>query len=339
MVFVPFTIPGEEVEVRIAREKKNYAEAELLSVAKSSPDRCQPVCEYFGHCGGCAYQHMQYKLQLELKSNQVEQLLRRIGGVQNVPMRPIIAAPDPYGYRSRIRVHVQHGVTGFYAYSTHDLIDVARCPIASPRINLMLKEFRQRPLRDGDYVLSESGHGRFFEQANPKVAELMVALVGELLPDNGDYLIDAYCGAGLFAKAFARKFKRVVGIEENEQAVEAARSAAGPNENYFCGDVAVHLAELLLKTRNSTLLLDPPAVGLAQGVIAAILSNPPSDLIYVSCNPGTLARDLKKMVHLYELQSVTPLDMFAQTAEIEVVAHLSLSALHSRTGAAETQTI
>ena len=92
-IFVPFVIPGEQVTARLTKKKKKFAEAELLSVNEPSPDRVEPRCPYFGACGGCAYQHIRYDRQLAIKTAQVEQTLRRLGRLNDVPMRPAIASP------------------------------------------------------------------------------------------------------------------------------------------------------------------------------------------------------------------------------------------------------
>src|SRR3954471_5784064 len=113
-VFVPFTIDGERVSARIVREKKQFAEAELVEVLQASPHRIGPPCPYFGRCGGCSYQHISYEPQLELKARQVEQAMRRIARLAEPPMRPIVPSPAPYGYRSRITVHAQDDVISFY---------------------------------------------------------------------------------------------------------------------------------------------------------------------------------------------------------------------------------
>src|SRR4051812_6133063 len=133
--FVPFTIPGETVTAQVVRDKKKFAEAELVSIETASPQRVEPRCRYFGRCGGCAYQHMAYEEQIRLKHAQVEQTLRRVGKLAEVPMRPIVASPQPYEYRNRIRVHVMAGVIGFYAHESQALIDIAECPISSPEVN------------------------------------------------------------------------------------------------------------------------------------------------------------------------------------------------------------
>ena len=322
VVFTPFTIPGETVTVAITRKKKNYAEAALVSVDTPSPHRVEPGCPYFGRCGGCAYQHIAYGEQLAIKAAQVEQTLRRVGKLAHVPMQPPVPSPTPYGYRNRIRVHVAEGVTGFYATDGHTLLDIKRCPIASGEVNERLTGLRARRMPDGDYTLSEARKKGFFEQTNNAVAQAMLDRVGQLLTPGGS-LVDAYCGAGFFAQHLRARFEQVIGIEENEFAVAHARSHAEPHERYLSGDVAQHLAEVLLETgRETTLVIDPPAAGITERVIDAILAGQPREVIYVSCNPGTLARDLTAICQSYHLESVIPLDMFPQTAEIEVIAHL-----------------
>jgi len=321
VVFTPYTIPSETVTVAITRKKKNYAEAALVSVEQPSPDRVEPECPYFAHCGGCAYQHIAYPAQLAIKSRQVEQTLRRVGKLAEVPMQPVVPSPKPYGYRNRIRVHVAEGVTGFYAADGMALLDITRCPIASDEVNERLAGLRARRMPDGDYTLSEARKKGFFEQTNNAVAQAMLDRVEALITPGGS-LVDAYCGAGFFAQHLRGRFERVVGIEENEFAVAHARTHAEPHEQYLSGDVAELLAEVLAESGETSLILDPPAAGITASVIDSIMAAQPREVIYVSCNPGTLARDLAVLCRTYRLDSVTPLDMFPQTAEIEVIVHL-----------------
>jgi 23S rRNA (uracil1939-C5)-methyltransferase len=322
--FVPFTVPGETVTARVVRQKKNFAEAELVSVDVPSPDRVPAPCPYFERCGGCSYQHITYSRQLEIKASQVEQTLRRVGKLGSVPMRPMIAAPHEYGYRNRIRVHVEGGVTGFFAHDAHTIVDVERCAIAAPVVNEALHNLRRSPVVDGDYSLRARGGGPFFEQTNPEVTRLMLARVHEIVRRGQALLVDAYCGAGLFARHLAGLFEKVIGIEENTQAIEKARRGAGVNEQYVEGDVSAHLGDIVSShdPARTTVLLDPPATGVAPRVVDILAASAPSEILYVSCNPATLARDLSSLVKSHRLESVTPLDMFPQTAEIEVVAHL-----------------
>jgi 23S rRNA (uracil1939-C5)-methyltransferase len=180
-------------------------------------------------------------------------------------------------------------------------------------------------VRDGDYSLRAPGGGPFFEQTNPEVTRELVALVTASVRGGQQLLIDAYCGGGLFARELGPLFEQVVGIEENVSAIEAARHHAQPNERYIAGDVADFLGEILAThdAARTTLLLDPPATGLEGRALDLIVAGAPAEIVYVSCNPATLARDLATLCREYTLTAVTPVDMFPQTAEIEVVAHLA----------------
>jgi tRNA/tmRNA/rRNA uracil-C5-methylase (TrmA/RlmC/RlmD family) len=345
-VFVPFTIDGELVSARITRHKKQFAEAEVVELLDESPHRAVPQCPYFGRCGGCAYQHIDYEQQLAIKSRQVADVLRRIGKLRDVPMQPIIPSPEPYGYRNRITVHAQDGVVGFYRRDAHELIDVTHCPISRPEVNDELAQLRSQRLRDGHYALRGPGGtravgspsdeddtavvppARVFTQTNDAVAHALRELVASFFPERGALLIDAFCGTGFFAKRLAGNFDRVIGIEWDRFAVEAARSDAAANETYIAGDVEIELRELAA-ARGSTselhLIVDPPATGLTNAIRQTILDLAPQTLVYVSCNPATLARDLGRLQSQFRIVSVTPLDMFPQTAEIEVAVHLALA--------------
>jgi 23S rRNA (uracil1939-C5)-methyltransferase len=173
-----------------------------------------------------------------------------------------------------------------------------------------------------------------FSQINDEVAQALRELIVDLVPPNQELLIDAYCGAGFFAKALLDKFERVIGIDWDRFAIAAAKENASEKETYIAGDMESELTRSdgflavegetrrLGSRRSLTIIVDPPATGLTEGVRKAITDLAPETLIYVSCNPPTLARDLKALQHRFAINSITPLDMFPQTAEIEVAAHL-----------------
>ncbi len=323
-VFVPFTIEGERVAARIVREKKQFAEAELERVLQPVAERVEPPCPYFGICGGCSYQHIDYAQQLAIKTKQVEQALRRIARMENPPLRPIVPSPKAYEYRNRITVHAEEGVVGYYRRDAHRLLDIERCPIAQPEVNRALAELRARRPRDGHYSLRAHSGPRVFAQTNDEVAEALARLVEETLPAGHDLLLDAYCGAGFFAKRLTNQFARVLGLEWDRHAVAAAQEKAAPNESYLAGDVETELPQQLraANARATSVIVDPPATGLGSAARRALKEHAPATLIYVSCNPPTLARDLRELSERFTIESVSPLDMFPQTAEIECLAHL-----------------
>jgi 23S rRNA (uracil1939-C5)-methyltransferase len=164
-----------------------------------------------------------------------------------------------------------------------------------------------------------------FFQVNSAQAETMVRLVGESLPERGELLVDAFAGVGTFAVIFADRFKRVIAIEESANAARDARAniAGTPNVSIRTGKVEDTLP--LLEVRPDVVLLDPPRPGCAPQVLRAIVEFRPSVVVYVSCNPATLARDLRTLVDGgYRVDHVTPLDMFPQTGHVECVSRLSL---------------
>jgi tRNA/tmRNA/rRNA uracil-C5-methylase (TrmA/RlmC/RlmD family) len=371
-VFVPFTIDGETIAAEIVREKKQFAEGELVDVRDNSPHRLAAPCPYFGHCGGCAYQHIDYPHQLEIKWRQVRDVLGRIGKVAEPPMRPIIPSPDAYGYRNRITVHVMDGVIGFFRRESNRLIDIEQCPISSDEVNEQLGQLRASNPRDGHYTLRSQSGPLIFAQTNDAVAHILRELVVGLVPGHQELLIDAYCGAGFFAKAVLDKFDQVVGIDWDRFAIKQAQRDATPKETYIAGDVneqlekvaAVHtpspegygaagrtatvrdsdptaIAAALnvwpLRSTAATIIIDPPATGLTNGVRESIMALSPETLIYVSCNPAMLARDLNDLCRKFRIESVTPLDMFPQTAEIEVVAHLTHKSVNQSLPASELE--
>jgi tRNA/tmRNA/rRNA uracil-C5-methylase (TrmA/RlmC/RlmD family) len=335
-VFIPFTIDGELVTAKITREKKQFAEAEIVDLREKSPHRVEPPCPYFSRCGGCAYQHIDYAHQLEIKWRQVRDVLKRIGRLKDVPMRSMVPSPLNYAYRNRITVHAENGVIGYFQRDSHRLIDIEQCPIAMDEVNRELANLRSHDVRDGHYTLRARSEPRVFSQTNDGVANALRDLIVELMPPNQELLIDAFCGAGFFAKALLDKFERVVGIDWDRFAIAAAKENASAKETYIAGDVDAELRRVLEQmsdveaavaaakvgqkagdTPATTLIVDPPAVGLSAQLRQAIVDLAPTTLI-----PATLARDLAELQSRFKIESVTPLDMFPQTAEIEVVAQL-----------------
>lgn len=323
-VFVPLTIEGELISARITREKKQFAEAEMVDLCGRSPHRVEPRCPYFGRCGGCAYQHIDYTHQLEIKSRQVGDLLRRIGKLKEIPMQPIVPSPRDYGYRNRITVHAENRVIGYFRRESHRLIDIERCPIAMDEVNRELTDLRSHDLRDGHYTLRAGSELRIFSQTNDGVANALRDLIVQALPAGQELLIDAFCGAGLFAKALLDKFERIVGIDWDRFAIAVAKENATEKETYLAGNVDAELYGVMEKCdlNRASLIVDPPATGLSAQLGDAVIDLAPATMIYVSCNPATLARDLSALQARFQIESVTPLDMFPQTAEIEVMAQL-----------------
>lgn len=272
VVFTTFALPGETVRARVFRNSANYSEADLLEVVAPSTDRVEPRCPMFSQCGGCQYQNLSYKKQLEWKQRQVAELLQRMAGIDH-PVDPVHPSPVTYGYRSKITPHFQKprdgqmGPIGFLLFGRRQqLIDVEHCPIASETINAKLPKIRKECqkkaafykkgatllLRDSldGYVCTDgtemceqmvgdlrfSFHAGEFFQNNPHILPDFAEHVRTEALRGGavENLVDAYCGSGLFCLTAAREFKEAVGIEISESSIDWARRNATQNKIENC---------------------------------------------------------------------------------------------------------
>ena len=351
VVFVPFVLEGERVEVQIVEVKRRYATADLVRVISPSPHRAEPVCAYYRQCAGCQYQHVEYLHQLQLKHKQICDIFQRIGGIPNPPIGPVVGSPKQYGYRNKIVVHGP-GQPGFWTMRGRAVIPIERCVIARDEINAKLaeplavgKHLTIRCNSAGDtWVFTESEEvieemvrgkalrvplGSFF-QVNREVIELALEYARAVFAASRcSTLVDAYCGVGLFALMLGDLAKHVYGIEEDATAIQAANENAarfGLTRYDFYAGKTERLLFYTLRQCNldeTCLILDPPRSGCGKPVLKTLRTLIPRKIIYVSCAPPMLARDIKELLASgYRLERVTPFDMFPQTAHCEAVAEL-----------------
>lgn len=346
VVFVPFVLPGEVVELEISEVKKRFARARLIRVVQGSPDRVQPLCRYFTQCGGCQYQHVDYAAQLRLKHKQVCDLFQRLGGLDAGVIAPVVPCPQPYGYRNRIMVRSQwdkfkQGLNiGFIRADSRLVVDIEECKIAEPALNEQILRLRKNPPPKGGIkvVLRVAADGwevprDSFFQNNFFLLPQLVETTRECLRDGGArFLLDVYCGVGFFSVELAGLVEAFAGVELDVQAVKAAKlNAAARNLNN--GEFLAGRAEQLLpglmdcfSAGETAVLLDPPRTGCPPEMLALLGRTRPRQIIYISCHPATMARDLNVLCTqgVYQLARVVPLDMFPQTAHVECVADLRL---------------
>ena len=135
-VFVPFVLPGEQVQIEIVEDKKRFAKGRPVSIIQASPDRTTPRCVHFGICGGCQYQHLDYAKQLEVKQSIMLDQLQRIAKIDDPPLRPIVPSPSPWNYRNFVQFHLgQHGELGYIAADGEHLLPITECHLPQNEIN------------------------------------------------------------------------------------------------------------------------------------------------------------------------------------------------------------
>jgi tRNA/tmRNA/rRNA uracil-C5-methylase (TrmA/RlmC/RlmD family) len=344
VVFVPFVAVGETVEAEVIEVKKRFARAKLLQVTQTSPQRVTPQCQYFAACGGCQYQHLDYSAQLALKHKQIVDLFQRVGAFENAPIDPVFPCPQPYGYRNRIMIRSQWNKPeqklniGFIRADCGLVEDIQECKIAEPALNEQIQHVRKNPPPKGGIkvVLRIAPEGwevprDSFFQNNFFLLPKLVDLLRERIKDAGTkHLIDAYCGVGFFSLELANVVERFTGIELDALAIKAARRNAVTrnvtNGDFISGSTEQFLPQVLQQAdpAKTTIILDPPRVGCQPQTLELLRMLKPAQLIYVSCHPATLARDLKILCDngTFKLQKVMPLDMFPQTQHVECISDL-----------------
>jgi len=344
VVFVPFVITGESVEAQVTEVKKNFARAKLIRVITPSPQRVTPECRYFTQCGGCQYQHVSYAEQLRVKHKQISDLFERLGKISPEKVAPVLPCPAPYHYRNRIMIRSQWNgpakklEIGFIRADNNFVQDIEECKIAEPPLNEQIQHVRANPPPRGGLkvVLRVQPEGwevpkdSFFQNNFFLLPKLVETVKGFLKASGARHLIDLYCGVGFFGIEAAGAVESFVGVEYDQMAIRAARQNAASrkitNGEFLSAKSEDALPALLNKypVDQTAVLLDPPRKGCWPSLLELLRTTRPAQVIYVSCHPATMARDLNILCAdgVFELASVQPLDMFPQTQHVECVADL-----------------
>ncbi|NNE64942.1 MAG: class I SAM-dependent RNA methyltransferase [Pyrinomonadaceae bacterium] len=359
-VFVPLAVRGDTVAVEIRQITGRTAFASILKVLEPAPTRTDAVCEYFGSCGGCDFQQMEYDEQLAAKAGIIEDCLKRIGHIKLEEGIEVLASKERTGYRLRTQFHIdgrEHAV-GFFRRQSHEVIDIERCPVLTDDMNRSLSEIRTELDRYADSVevthieaaavsdrrsfyaetlfepvdelITEAAGERFafnarsFFQANIAMLDSLVDTV--VAGESGKRAVDFYCGAGLFSVPLARRFETVIGIESNSDSVGFAkrnRELAGlENLELFEGRVREYFKRSDIQPAD-LVLVDPPRNGVKKNVLGKIAGLCRERFVYVSCNPSTLARDIAILLTKgFEIETIRGLDLFPQTHHVETVVKL-----------------
>ena len=336
VIFVPFTAPGETVRAVVTERHKTFARAKLLEVLTPSPDRVAPPCPLFTTCGGCATQHLAYAAEACLKVGQIQSALKRIGKIPDPVLRPILTGPE-YGYRNRITVHNREGKVGFLGTDGRTLVDVSRCLLAAEDVNAKLAFLRSRPRPRPHYsVRADEVRGEAFYQSNRPLAEPLKKLVLAAVPPEVKEVLEGYAGTGFFSRPLAEGGQKVVAIESHPAAVEVFRREV-PRAELWEGRFEDELENAVgsLGPGPSVCLVNPPRGGLSPDARKLLArARPFCGILYLSCDPPALARDVAALGAFWRPEWFQPIDLFPRTAHVECLAWLSsrLSPDGSRAG-------
>ncbi len=356
VVFVPFTAPGDRVRARITRRRKRFCNGVAEEVLEPGRSRTDPLCAVYGACGGCSWQHVDYAVQLEAKRGILRDALERLGGLVLSEAPEVLACPRPYGYRGRTRVLANHGRVGYRRRRSHKLCATERCPVLVPELDEALLRLSRsapsevgewelvagcdgasravplaRPLADGPRIEVDVDGDRIgfspgvFLQANPLLYTPFARHVHEAA-GGGRRGVELFAGAGFFTVGLARRFRELVVVESEGRAVADLQrnlEAAGQDTVQVVGGRVEQVLAGLPRPVDAA-VLDPPRTGLPPGTVDALAELAPTRLVYVSCEPATLARDLAELVRAgFRFEGVRGIDLFPQTPHLEAVATMA----------------
>ena len=343
-LFITGLLPGERADITLTEEKRQYVRGQVKRRLNDSPERVMPRCPHFGVCGGCQQQHASTELQQKSKSSA---LARLVGHDVND-----IIADRPWGYRRRARLSLSYQPKterlemGFRKAGSSDIVSVTQCPVLVPHLEALLpdvhhclaslelalflapqSEILEQVSGEAPWYASDGLRLTFsprdFIQVNDGVNQQMVAnALAWLDVQPTDRVLDLFCGMGNFTLPLARKAASVVGVEGVEALVvkgqENAQQNGLQNVTFFHQNLEDDVTQQpWAKQGFDKILLDPARAG-APGVMQHIIKLAPERVVYVSCNPATLARDSEALLSGgYQIRRLAMLDMFPHTGHLE----------------------
>lgn len=360
-MLVRFSAPGDRLLVRIEDRapgsSRKVLRGSIESVIEPSQERTEPACRHFGACGGCQLQHLSREAELRAKTGFVRDCLRRIAGIRWDGEIAIESGPE-YGWRSRVALHVSsERRPGFFRAGGREIVPIEDCPVLVPPLRDLVRRFASgaAALPEGAeelaLVAGDAGEiaahpavssrecvhqtiagfdfafeAASFSQANRSMVEKLVERANE--GAQGGIALDLYAGSGLFALPLARRCEVVHAVESDPAAVRSGRENARRNRignvRYHEADVGAWLASTGASLRPDRVLLDPPRTGAGPGVVEGIVDLAPREVAYVSCDPATWARDLRRFVDRgWTIRSIEALDLFPRSYHVEAIARLT----------------
>lgn len=356
--FVRGVLPGELVRIEIVHEYKGFSRGRLLEILRPAPERVEPLCPFFDQCPGCAYQHTDYETELKWKQVQFEGFIRRNSRFEIGEILPPFPAPSRVGYRNKLTFHCVDSAFCYLGYDNQSPVKVGDCMLGNAALRAGVREtapnesgqitFRwtryngfQCTSRKNAPELTERlrSFGTFrvpaksFFQVNNDVADELVKRVAGLVAESGARtLLELYCGVGVFSIACAKTIPEILctGIEIDRNAIKVATKNAKFHTmddrcRFFANDAEKSFARLVARCNpeSTCVLVDPPRGGLKKELAEKMASSNVAAILYISCSPDTLRRDLDIIcAGGYGVASTGLMDMFPSTPHFESVTLL-----------------
>lgn len=361
VVFVPDSAPGDELLVEITTKKKNFAEAQILKILKPGPSRRTPPCPIAERCGGCNWQHVDESEQRHQKQIMVQEILKKFLPGQDLPFLPLKESPLSLRYRNRIQPKYLRGRFGFFGRRSHEIVEAQDCLITEEKITAEFakikseldkkyantKDIQRLEIYLDQYektqwlLMGEEKEGVGFSQVNRFQNEDLIRTVLDW-SEGSEYerIFDLYSGGGNFTFPLATKYplQQIIAAELDSKLVQRAKEKIqkdpGLNKRtqYYLSDVESFVRRTQFQPKD-LILLDPPRAGADKDVMTGLANANVAKIIYISCHPASLARDLKYFFSAQEqtsssrklkLRRVQCFEMFPQTDHVETIAELAV---------------
>ncbi len=380
--FVKDVIPDETVEIKILNEKKNFAEGKIVSIIEKSPYRITPPCKYFKECGGCSFQHIDYRFHKIIKTEILRELLKMNSKISYEDGIEFIESP-PYYYRNKVTLRVNEEGLSLLKEKSNEFVNIDECLIVNKKINgiieklngmhlyqnyvnkvniriskaekilltlytelfdisqltlnlesldvdniiLFLKDKKPVYIKGKGELVNLTNDNIFyfshsnFLQVNDYIAEKIYTYLQSVVKE-GETLLDLYSGIGIYSIIFNTIFKNIYSVEGNQSSVHFQRKNIKENRIKNIS-VINRFIDSSFEIKDSfnfdTVIIDPPREGVDKTFLKSLLPKIKNQLIYISCDPATLTRDISIIKDEFFISEIKIFDMFAQTKHFETV--------------------
>lgn len=377
ITFVFNALPNEIVNIKIVKETSKYNEAIVIKYISYSDKRKNSICPYFDKCGGCNLLNISYEDTCSFKQNKLKDIMYKYAKL-SLPVS-FISSKNDLHYRNKITLKVVNKEIGYYKESTHKLLKIDNCLLASNAIQDIIPDLKYLDIKDGEVTIRSNynnelliiintkniinpnidylknkhkivgiivngktlvGDNYFMEiinnklfkvsydsffQINRDICSEIFNLLNEYI-NKTDVILDLYCGVGSLGLSVASNSNKLYGLEIIPNAIlnciTNAKLNKIDNTYYLLGDVSNNISKI--KDKIDTIIVDPPRAGNDKKTLDSIIKIQPSKIIYISCNPMTLARDINILKEYYNVDKIIGLDMFPYTHHVECVCVLNL---------------
>ncbi len=357
---IPFAYPGDTVLIKPYLKQKNLVWGQIERLIQTPPHRIEKLCPQMGNCGGCMWGMLNYRKQIEYKKQLIKENIEMFLKNKEVDIDIIYDENNMYYYRTRVIYHGDGKNLGFYRFHSKQIVDVSKCVIIHKELENIRKKISRKNIKKdvcitinpntNEYLIYPTHIYKYISNndkykynntnknecddcflydnvpivngsfsQNSLILNKMLKKKVQQIIQNDEKILDLYCGSGNFTIDLNEE-KNVVGIDIDPIAIQKANEFS--NFQYKVGDETL-MSEYLHSENWDTILLDPPRAG-AKKLIPFLKKANAKKIIYISCEPVTLCRDIKELnQNGWEIQNIIGVDMFPHTPHIESIAILS----------------